>query len=118
LLANLDSAGRAKLTLSRASPDEELPKPTGTYLRDTVVNMRLDALLAGAFQLGRAEAKALIARGLVRVNHVDELRADYRLKENDLVSARGLGRFRLEKEEGLTKKGRQSVLLFRYGAPK
>lgn len=115
LLANLDSAGRTKLKLSTSVSLDELPEPKGVMVRDTVLNMRLDALLAGAFSLGRAEAKQLIDRGLVRVNHVEELRAGYRLKENDLVSARGKGRFRVMEEQGQTRKGRTNVLLFRYG---
>lgn len=115
LLANLESAGRARLKLSVALSLEELPQPKGVMVRDTVQNMRLDALLAGAFSLGRAEAKQLIDRGLVRVNHADELRPGIRLKAGDLVSARGKGRFRVVEEQGQTRKGRTSVLLFRYG---
>ena len=114
ILANLDSAGRASLKLRRASGAPEIRPPEGASLRVTVSSPRLDAVLAAGLKLSRGEAQRLIDGGLVKRNHIETLRGDVHLEEGDLLSVRGHGRMRVEGFEGLTRKGRQAVRLFRY----
>jgi len=115
ILSELQSAGRAKLKIERAKACE-LPEEKGTSVRDTVSSMRLDAVVAAGYSLGRAEAQELIRRGLVKLNHLPEERADARVHEGDLISVRGHGRLRVDEEQGLTRKGRLGVLMTRFGA--
>lgn len=110
----LESAGRAKLSVSPAKKIDVAP-PAGTCFRATVQNLRLDAILAAGFKLSRAEAQRLIAAGLVKLNHAEELRADVRVEVGGLISARGYGRLRVDEVQGETKKGRIGLMLFRYG---
>ena len=113
--AGLESAGRAAV---RAQVTDEAPSvlpPEGQSLRVTVQNERLDALLAAGYRLSRSEAQRLIAAGLVKLNHVVSLRADARVAEGDLISARGLGRLKVEAFMGESRRGRLIVTLFRYG---
>lgn len=110
----LESAGRAKLKVSLAG-ELEIAPPEGTVFRATVQNLRLDAVLAAGYRLSRAEAQRLIAAGLVKLNHAVEERADARVAEEDLISARGYGRLRVDEVQGETRKGRIGLALFRYG---
>ena len=114
ILGNLDSAGRAKLKLRRVEGAPRLKPPEGVSLRVTVSSFRLDAVLAAGLKLSRGEAQRLIESGLVKRNHAEILRGDARLDEGDLLSVRGHGRMRVEGFDGLTRKGRQAVRLFRY----
>ena len=114
IIGNLDSAGRAKLKLRRAEDSPRLKAPEGISLRVTVSSFRLDAVLAAGLKLSRSEAQRLIESGQVKRNHVEILRGDAHLEEGDLLSVRGHGRMRVEGFEGLTRKGRQAVRLFRY----
>ena len=114
ILGNLDAAGRAKLKVSRTAEAPKLKPPEGISLRITVSSFRLDAVLAAGLKLSRSEAQRLIASGLVKRNHLEELRGDAHLEEGDLLSVRGHGRMRVDGFEGLTRKGRQAVRLFRY----
>ena len=114
ILGNLDSAGRAKLKLRQTNDPPQLKPPEGVSLRITVSSFRLDAVLAAGLKLSRSEAQRLIEGGLVKRNHAEILRGDARLEEGDLLSVRGHGRMRVEGFEGLTRKGRQAVRLFRY----
>ena len=111
---NLDSAGRAKLNVRPAREAPQLKPPEGISLRVTVSSFRLDAVLAAGLKLSRSEAQRLIEGGQVKRNHVELLRGDARLEEGDLLSVRGHGRVRVDGFEGLTRKGRQAVRLFRY----
>jgi len=115
ILGEMEGAGRAKLTVTR-SESREMPQEQGTGVRDTVSSMRLDAVAAAGFSLGRAEAQELIRRGLVKLNHLVEERADARVRAGDLISVRGHGRLRVDEEQGLTRKGRLGVLMTRFGA--
>ena len=114
VLANLASAGRASLKLRSATEPLKLRPPEGVHMRVTVSSPRLDAVLAAGLRLSRGEAQRLIDGGLVKRNHMEALRGDLHLEEGDLLSVRGYGRMRVEGFEGLTRKGRQAVRLFRY----
>lgn len=114
IAANLESAGRASLKISRAGEIRIAP-PEGTSIRVTVQTLRLDSLLAAGYKLSRSEAQRLIAAGLVKLNHSIEERGDVHLEAGDLISARGYGRLRIDEIQGETKKGRIGAVLFRYG---
>ena len=114
IAANLTQAGRAPLKVAEADSVDIAP-PEGAYLRVTVAQLRLDAVLAAGYKLSRAEAQRLIQAGLVKRNHLEELRGDVRLETGDLLSVRGYGRLRVEDVQGQTRKGRLAALLFRYG---
>ena len=116
IAANLDSAGRASLKVSVATETLQLIPPEGESLRLTVQQQRLDAVLAAACRLSRSEAQRLIAAGLVKLNHVPQLRPDARLSEGDLISARGYGRVKVTAFQGESRRGRQVVQVFRYGS--
>ena len=115
IAASLDGAGRASVKVTVADEAPVLSPPEGEEMRLTVQNERLDAVLAAACRLSRSEAQRLIAAGLVKLNHAPNLRADARLAEGDLISARGYGRVKVESLEGQSRRGRQIVRVFWYG---
>ena len=115
IAANLESAGRATVKVEIAGEAPEVKPPQGELMRVTVQQERLDALLAAACRLSRAEAQRLIAAGLVKLNHEPNLHADARLAEGDLISARGYGRVQVRAFEGESRRGRRVVTVFRYG---
>ena len=112
---NLDSAGRARLTVTENEGGIEAPEPQGARARITFSSPRLDAILSAGYDLSRAEAQRMIAAGLVKLNHVPVQRTDAQVKEGDSLSARGLGRLKVEQMLGETKKGRFAARVFRYG---
>ncbi|MGJ4849429.1 YlmH/Sll1252 family protein [Bacillota bacterium Meth-B3] len=115
LEGNLTGAGRCKLQLMRVDGPGPLAEPDGCVKRITVGSMRLDAVVSGAYNLSRSEAQRLIARELVKLNHVPEVRADARVRAGDLISARGYGRAKLLHEAEETRKGRLALQLMVYG---
>ena len=79
--------------------------------RFSVQSMRLDAVLAGLFDLSRSEAARQIQAGLVTVNYLDCLKCDQAVKPGDILSLRGKGKAKLTGTGGESRKGR----LFVYG---
>lgn len=115
LLREWTGAGRAKLRAERAALDAlNVPELRLKELRDTVATLRLDAVAATGFGMSRAKAAELIASGRVQLNHREVLKPDAPMREGDVVSARGLGKFELAEVGGLSKKGRTAILVKRY----
>ena len=116
LCANMDSAGRAKLSADRIDVSEaQIAAPKGREFRVTISSMRLDALVAEGYDLSRSDAQGLIRRGLVKRNHMPCEKGDCRVEAGDMISVRGHGRLKFLTDLGETKKGRCAVRLFRYG---
>lgn len=115
IAANLDSAGRAavKATVTDALP--EIAPPEGREIRVTVQQPRLDAVLAAGYNLSRAQAQKLVAAGLVKLNHAVNLHTDAAVETGAMISARGYGRLKVVDAPGQSRRGRQVLVLFRYG---
>ena len=79
-----------------------------------MASVRLDKLLALAFNASRSSLTGLIEGGKVFVNGKLVTSNGYEPKEGDLVSVRGMGRFRFQGTGGQSKKGREYVTLWRY----
>lgn len=75
-------------------------------IQGTVASVRLDTLLALAWKASRSSLVKLIEEGQVFVNGKCTVSNGYRVKEDDLISARGLGRFHYKGVRSQTKKGR------------
>lgn len=115
LLAEWRAAGRTRLTLTALSLDAlAVPEQKVREIRDTVATLRLDAVAASGFSMSRGRASELIASGRVQLNHRDTLKGDAPVRQGDVVSARGLGKFEVAEVGGLSKKGRTAILLRRY----
>ena len=83
-------------------------------LEGTVASVRLDTLLALAWKTSRSSLVGMIEDGRVFVNGKCITSNGYHVKKNDLISARGMGRFVYEGMLSQTKKGRYLVKLEKY----
>lgn len=114
IAAALTSAGRASLSFSVQEGLPEMPEPKGTFFHAVVSSLRLDAVAAAAYHLSRSEAADAIHAGLVKLSHIPCERVDASVAEGALLSMKGHGRVRLAQVEGLTRKQRIGITLFRY----
>ncbi len=89
-------------------------KPNVKEIKGTVSSLRLDSLLSLAFSSSRSKLVTFIENGKVFVNGKLITSNGYQIKENDIVSVRGLGRFRFKETISETKKGRIYVILDLY----
>jgi RNA-binding protein YlmH len=88
--------------------------PLLTTLQVNLSSLRLDAAIAAVFNLSRSQVDNYIESGEARINHLEVNKPSSAIKVGDLVSVRGLGRFRLEELGGLSRKGRQFVKICRW----
>ncbi|MBE5950229.1 MAG: RNA-binding protein [Lachnospiraceae bacterium] len=80
----------------------------------TVASLRLDAFLALAFQTSRSSLSVYIEGGKTFINGKLSMKPGEQLKQGDLVSVRGKGRFLVSEINHKTKKGRISVVIKKY----
>lgn len=88
--------------------------PEYQEIAGTVSSVRLDSVLSVAFHSSRSSLTGLITGGKVFVNSKEVIQISYQLKENDVVSVRGLGKFIFVGTSHQTKKGRYSVKVLLY----
>jgi RNA-binding protein YlmH len=93
----------------------ELPDAhTFREIRDTVASPRLDAVVKVAAGLSREEAAGQIESGLVSLNHMVRQSVSQTVRENDIISIRGAGRFRVQTLGPESRKGRLFITLLKY----
>lgn len=113
----LDQLTRVKHTVVSTEVVEQQDfdyKPKYVEVVGTVASVRLDSILSVAFHTSRSSLSGLIEGGKVFVNSKEVLSNSYALKEKDIVSVRGLGKFIYEGTSYQTKKGRYSVKILMY----
>ncbi len=82
--------------------------------RDTVASPRLDAVLRVCIAASREEAARRIEMGTVSVNHMPCTTVSAPIHEGDVLSVRGVGRFRVAQLGPPTRKGRLFVTVEQY----
>ncbi len=104
---------QVRAVLCREDIDSSVGKTFET-IHTTVSSMRLDTLVSAVFRESRSSMCSVIMVGKVFVNGREERRSDYLVKPCDIVSVRGYGKFRMESQDGITKKGRWNVTIEKY----
>ena len=79
-----------------------------------IASERLDAIVAGVVRCSRSEAKEMIRRGLVQVNHVTLEEPDELCNNNVTISIRGTGRFQYLGAVRTTRNGRLAAEFLHY----
>ncbi len=83
-------------------------------IKGTVSSLRLDSLLSLAFATSRSKLVTYIETGKVFVNGKLITSNGYQIKENDIISVRGLGRFQYKELISKTKKERLYISIDLY----
>lgn len=80
----------------------------------TVASARLDSIIALAFKTSRSSVIPFIEGGKVFVNGKSVVSNGYTIKDGDIISVRGKGKFQFGSVTNKTKKDRYHVILYRY----
>lgn len=89
-------------------------EPRFQEIKGNVASVRLDSVLTCAFPMSRSKMTAFIEAGRVFVNGKLITSNGYHLKENDIISVRGLGRIRFNYVISETRKGRNMISVNKY----
>lgn len=115
VMMNYCKAGRTNLSLTQHSIKELIvPERKTQTITDTVASLRLDSVVASAFNLSRGKASEVITRGIVFVNHMETTKPDQQVAEGDRITLRGKGKAILSEIGGKSRKDRQYIKIERY----
>ena len=98
----------------RITEANQLPTPKREEISGTVASPRLDSVIGLAFRTSRSSMISYIESGKVFINGKNIVSNGYTLKEGDIVSVRGKGKFQFHSVTSKTKKNRYHVILYKY----
>lgn len=114
ICAVLEQVSKTAVIAEEVEGAEAIPKRQTEIKRVTVASLRLDAVTGEVFHLSRGKVQALIGAEKAAVNWNTVTSTSHLLKEGDLVSLRGFGRFRVGEVGGKTRKDRIGLEIERY----
>jgi len=107
IMLNYSKAGRTSLELEELPLQQlHIPQQRTVMIKDTVASLRLDNVVASAFQLSRGKAAEAIRAGLVFVNSMQCEKTDMQIEEGAKLVLRGKGKVFLREVGGKTRKDR------------
>ncbi len=98
--------------VAEAPPEGELFRTERRVIQ--VASERMDALVAHAFHLSRGNAQSLFSSGRVFLDGAECLSTDAVPESGQIVSVRGMGRFRFLGAESRSKKGKMNTVIEIY----
>lgn len=116
LINNISSLTRFSKSNITIKPIEELHKPEikKETIKIIVSSLRLDNIVSELARTSRTKAEEIISSGRVFVNFENIIKDSKVLKQGDVITIRGKGRFEMKQIEGNTKKGRQIVIIEKF----
>lgn len=93
-------------------PDDIIKEPESIEL--VVSSLRADVMVSAVYKLSRSNTSKLFSAGKIFVNSKLTESTSYQIKENDIISVRGFGRFSFSNQLRTTKKDRLVVEIKKY----
>lgn len=112
-----DNLTRIRHTSVKSSKTDSLPENTVKPPEPSelvVSSLRLDVLVCAVYKLSRKEGSKLFSAGKIFVNGRLTENPSYTVKEGDIISVRGTGRFAYDKPVRSTKKDRIVIEIRKY----
>ncbi|MBW8348615.1 RNA-binding protein [Bacillus sp. IITD106] len=108
----LNQIGKAKVSVVKQDLQNAIVSDEDLKEKETTASsLRLDVMLAAAFNISRQKAQILIQQGHTKVNWEVVERTAFECDEGDVLSARGYGRCTLLSIQGKTKKDKIRIKL-------
>lgn len=115
LTENLTRIGRDSVKIRRTAPEPamEIPRQYET-VSVTAATPRIDGVVRALTNLSREEAAALVRSGMVERNYAVVPDVDKQIVPGDVLTIRGYGKYRIDRTDEETKRGRRRILCRKY----
>lgn len=111
LLNQVDKIGRVPVSFQTLDFEQALVAEEGTDSVILASSLRLDKILALVLKLSRVKAGKLIEQGRIKRNHALVKSGRQAVELGDLISVRGYGRFQVKESLGISKQGKQKLVI-------
>ena len=92
----------------------KIEEPKTQIVKIIIPSMRIDSIVSEIIRTSRAKALAIIKEERVFVNHELVLKGSKEVKENDIITVRGKGRFKIKEIISNTRKGNLVLEVEKY----
>lgn len=106
VVSQVSKIGRVGVKIVNSKPKNLEIKQDFEDLQLLVSSMRLDVIVASITNLSRQRTSEMILSGKVFCNYVQTQNVSHKVIDNDIISIRGYGKYIIEGQIGLSKKGR------------
>jgi len=106
VIQEFSSIGNSPINLEKIDGSNFIRKETFEKQKAFVDSLRLDLIVSKFANCSRTDAVLLIESELVKVNHVEVTKISKSLQENDIISIRKKGRFKLIDTQNTSRKGK------------
>ncbi len=111
----LKKAGRDSIKCERISVDEGfVPDRKFKEIATTVASPRLDGVVRALCNISRDDALGLVSQGSVEINYFMEKEPDRPVRERDIISVRGSGKYIIDRVGDVTRRGRIRLIARKY----
>ena len=114
IMCTLSKVGRVGVKVSDDVPFDLEVRQDYQKISGTVASLRLDCIVSLAVHVSRENAAKLIRAEKVDVNHFTASSLSQELREGDIISVRGSGRYVVSALNGVSAKGRIHIDLLKY----
>lgn len=114
VIESLRTIGREGVSVSVYTDDIRACEPKSEDIKIIVSSMRLDNVVSACINKSRTNATLLIDSELVYVNYVAVSKASHTVREGDVMSIRGYGKFKIMEQVSITRKDRLVIRVLHY----
>ena len=113
IIENLVSVKHTSVSVRKAEVEDvrDIPKGFEKEKMIQVASERIDAVIAKVYNISRSAAMEYFAQKKVFVNGRQTENTSLALKQDDVVTVRGYGRFKLAEIVGTSRKGKLNILV-------
>lgn len=79
-----------------------------------VPSLRVDAIISEVLHTSRGKAEILLQEGRVFLNYEQIMKGTKQIKEKDILTVRGKGKFEISKIDGQTRNGRIKITVYQF----
>lgn len=107
---NIKKIGSASVQFVEKPFEELIETEAASVMKVVLVSsMRIDKIIASTFEISRNLAVNMLQSRKVKLNYLEIEKKDFTVEQGALISVRGLGRIKILRILGETKKGKQKI---------
>lgn len=114
IITGLQQVGRGNAAVQYCNAPQPPKQQATVQVQASVASLRVDAVLAAMLHISRKDAEALVAKGLLQINHMQVTSRHYQVQAGDNFSVRGTGKYSLVSIGGTSRKNRTFITYTQY----
>lgn len=114
VIYEINKVGRVGVKAAFGFDESVVPKVQMSETVGTVASLRADCIVSFALRISREKAAVLIRQCGISINHMISYKADSLMKESDVFSLKGHGKYLLKSINGVSKKERIRITLCKF----